>query len=119
MFTSVANAGPVPLACRGDITVYGQGNVKIDETGSVLDLEKGIFTAPVYGTFPITRIDDTTIVFGSETPTNSTLGNLDRISGNLTMTLMPPADRKKLTSGQPAHVTAYVDAKCSPAKKMF
>ena len=76
MFTSVANAGPVPLVCRGDITIFGQGKVKIDETGSVLDFEKGIFTAPVYGTFPITRADDTTIVFGSETPTNSTLGNL-------------------------------------------
>jgi hypothetical protein len=118
-FPCVANAAPVPLVCRGDITIYGQGNVKIDSSGSILDLDNGTFTAPVYGTFPVTRADETTIVFGIETSTNSTRGNLDRISGNLTMTLMPPAERKKLTSGQSAHVTAYVDAKCLPAKRMF
>ena len=114
-----ASAAPVSLVCRGDITIYGQGNMKINDTGSILDLEKGTFTAPVYGTFPITRADESTIVFASETPTVSTFGNLDRISGNLTMTLMPPAERNKLARGQSAHVTAYVDAKCSPAKRMF
>jgi hypothetical protein len=115
----VASASPVPLVCRGDITIYGQEKMKLDNTGSILDLEKRSFTAPAYGTFPIMRADETTIVFGSETPTNSTLGNLDRISGSLTMTLMPPAERNKLKNGGSAHITAFVDAKCLPAKRMF
>lgn len=116
---SAVLASPVTLVCRGDITIYGQGVMKINDTGSVLDLDNWTFTAPAYGTFPITRADDTTIVFGSDTPTNSTFGNLDRISGGLTMNLMPPSERAKLLAGHSAHVTAFVDAKCLPSKKMF
>jgi hypothetical protein len=109
-----ASAAPMSLVCSGDVTIFGQGNqekMKIDAAGSALDLEKGTFTAPFYGTVPITRANDTMIVFGSDSPTTSAFGTLDRISGNLNMTLMSQVERKKLINGQSAHATSHLDAK--------
>lgn len=114
-----AYAEPVPLLCWGDITVYGHEKASLAETGAALDLEGGTFLAPVYGTFRIIRVDDASISFGGETPTVSTFGTLDRVSGALSMNLMPPAERKKLQNGQTVHFTAYVDAKCMRSKKKF
>lgn len=119
MVHGAAAANKVALICHGDITIYDHGTVKLNDTGSVLDLDNQTFTAPAYGTFPITRMEEASISFGSETPTNSTSGDLDRISGALTMMLMPPVEREKLKAGKPFHLTAYVDAKCLPSKKMF
>src|SRR3954451_20601045 len=77
------------------------------------------FKPPMYPAFALTRVGDTDVSFGSEVPSLSTWGNLDRISGSLSMNVMSPNERHKLQSGGSAHYMAFLTARCAPAQKMF
>ncbi len=102
-----AFAKPIPMVCSGEM--YSAGTNTFSELSATLDLDARTFRAPIFGVFEITRIDSTTIVFGRETEPVSTLGNLDRLSGNMTI----------LTTdhGQPTKLIA--SAKCFVAQRMF
>jgi hypothetical protein len=115
-----ANSAPFSLVCQGETVIYESDiRAPFKESGAMIDLESLKFHAPVYGLFEITRVDETTIVFGRETAEASFLGNLDRISGAMTLSLLKPAERRKLNSGQSAKFTSHVTAICQPAKRMF
>lgn len=118
-YSCKAKADPMPLVCRGDLTIIGHGTSRLGDTGAVLDLDRRTFTAPFYGTFPLIRVDDSSISFGDEKADVSTYGNLDRISGKMSMNLMPLAERRKVLAGQGARFTAFIEAMCIPAKKLF
>jgi hypothetical protein len=114
-----AQASPITLICNGSMTLYGHGTTPIENETAILDYDKRVFKPPFYPSFPITRVDESTVVFSSETGELSTLGNLDRVSGNLTMNAMRPSERQRLQRGETVHFLAYISAKCTPAQKMF
>lgn len=116
---SPASAEPLPLVCTGEVNMFDQGTMKIDASGAMVDLDAGTFTAPVYGTYPIIRSEDTSIAFGADNEKVSTYGSLDRISGKLTMSLMTPAARRAVSMGKSIKMISYVEARCTPARKMF
>lgn len=113
-----AHANPVTLICNGHITMDGK-QADIDGETAILDFEKRSFKPPMYQEFPITRVGDSDLSFASELPNLSTWGNLDRVSGNLSMNVMRPIERKNLQAGGSAHFLVWMSAKCSPAQKMF
>jgi hypothetical protein len=113
-----AQAAPMTLLCTGSLTLEGTQS-KIDRETAILDLEKRSFKPPLYPEFPVTRISESDVSFGSELPNLSTLGNLDRISGSLSMNVMRPSDRKTLQAGGTAKFLAWMTAKCAPAQRMF
>lgn len=119
-FLSVAsaNAGPVTLLCTGNLNMDGQ-QVPINGETAVLDLESSSFKPPMYPAFPLTRVSETSLSFGSDLEALSSWGSLDRISGSLSMNVMKPSERKKLQSGGAAHFLAWMTAKCAPARRMF
>jgi hypothetical protein len=113
-----ANANPVTLVCRGHITMDGK-QADIDGETAILDLEKRSFKPPMYQEFPLIRVGESDLSFGSELPDLSTWGNLDRVSGNLSMNVMRPNERKALKAGGSAHFLVWMSAKCAPAQRMF
>ena len=90
-----AQAAPITLICNGSITLQGHGTAPIESETSTLDYDKRVIKPPLYSAFPITRVDESSVVFGSETAELSTFGNLDRVSGSLTMNAMRPSERQK------------------------
>jgi hypothetical protein len=113
-----AHANPVTLICNGHLTLDGK-QANIGGETAILDLEKRSFKPPMYPEFPLIRIGENDLSFGSEVPNLSTWGNLDRVSGNLTMNVMRPGERKALQAGGTAHFLAWMEAKCAPAQRMF
>jgi hypothetical protein len=41
------------------------------------------------------------------------------VSGNLSMNVMKPSERKMLQAGETAHFLAWMTAKCAPAQRLF
>jgi hypothetical protein len=83
-----AQAAPVTLVCDGNITFYDDRqspDIKIDRQTAVLDLEGGTFKPPMYPAYQIKRSSDTDIGFGLENSQTSISGNIDRVSGALSM----------------------------------
>jgi hypothetical protein len=113
-----AHANPVTLICNGHLTMDGK-QVDIGGETAILDLEKRSFKPPLYHEFPLIRVGESDLSFGSELPNLSTWGNLDRVSGNLSMNVMRPGERKTLQAGGTAHFLAWISAKCAPAQRMF
>jgi hypothetical protein len=113
-----ANAAPVTLICTGSMTANGQQMTITRET-AIVDLEKRSFKPPLYSEFPLTRVGESDLSFGSELPTLSTWGSLDRVSGSLAMNVMKPSERKTLQAGGTAHFLVWMSAKCAPAPRMF
>jgi hypothetical protein len=113
-----AHAKPVTLICNGSLTADGR-QIDINGETAILDLEKQSFKPPMYSEFPITRVGDNDVTFGSELPTYSTWGSLDRVSGSLAMNVMRPDQRKNLQAGGSAHFLAWMSGKCVPAQRMF
>jgi hypothetical protein len=113
-----AHAAPVTLLCTGSLTLDGKTSAISGET-AILDLEKKSFKPPLYPEFPVTRVGESDVSFGSELPTLSTWGSLDRLSGSLTMNVLRPSERKNLQAGGSAHFLAWMSGKCTPAQRMF
>jgi hypothetical protein len=111
-------ASPVTLICTGSLTLEGK-QITIDRETAILDIEAHSFKPPMYSQFPLIRVGESDVTFGSELPTLSTWGSLDRISGSLSMTVLKPAERKKLQRGESANVLALMTVKCAPAQRMF
>jgi hypothetical protein len=112
------HANPVTLVCKGTLNLDGKP-ADIDGETAILDLERRSFKPPLYVHFPLLRVDETDVTFGSELPTLSTWGSLDRISGTLSMNVMKPNERQSLRAGRAAHFIASMSAKCTPAQRMF
>ncbi|PSO19135.1 hypothetical protein [Bradyrhizobium sp. MOS003] len=113
-----AQAQPITLICNGNLNADGK-QVNISGESAIVDLEKLTFKPPLYSEFPITRVAENDLSFGSELPSLSTWGSLDRVSGTLTMNVLRPDERKKLQAGGSAHFLTWMSAKCAPAKRMF
>jgi hypothetical protein len=106
------------MAAAGkSVTLISQ--VGIGRETAILDIENGSLKPPMYSAFPLIRVGDNDVSFGSELPTLSTWGNLDRVSGSLSMNVMRPSERKSLQAGGTAHFLAWMSAKCAPAQRMF
>jgi hypothetical protein len=123
-FAGTAHANPVTLICYGKLIKGGSPSgravtVKVGGETAILDMEERTFKPPMYPEFPLTRVSETDLFFGSELPNLSTWGNLDRVSGTLTMNVMIPSERKALQAGETAHWLDWLDAKCAPAQKVF
>jgi hypothetical protein len=73
-----AQAAPITLICNGSITFKGHDPQTIDRETALVDLENKTFKPPMYAAFPITRVSDSDFSFGSESPTLSAWGSLDR-----------------------------------------
>ena len=114
----IADAKPVTLICNGNLTADGKQTPISGET-AILDIEKQSFKPPLYPEFPLIRVGESDLSFGSELPNLSSWGNLDRISGSLSMNVMRPTERKTLQAGGTAHFLAWMSAKCAPAQRMF
>jgi hypothetical protein len=115
----IAHANPVTLICNGHLTMNGK-QIDIGGETAILDIEKRSFKPPLfYPEFPLIRVGESNLSFGSELPDVSTWGNLDRVSGNLSMNVMRPSDRKILEAGGSVHFLAWMTAKCAPAPRMF
>jgi hypothetical protein len=117
-FAGVAHAAPVTLVCNGNLTLDGKQTPISGET-AILDLEKRSFKPPMYPEFPVTRVGENDVSFGSELPALSIWGSIDRVSGSLTMNVLKPSERKALQAGGSAHFLAWMIAKCAPAQRMF
>jgi hypothetical protein len=117
-FAGTAHATPVTLICYGKL-IKGGYTMKVGGETAILDMEARTFKPPMYPEFPLTRTSETDLFFGSELPNLSTWGNLDRVSGTLTMNVMIPSERRNLQAGTTAHWLDWLDAKCAPAQKMF
>jgi hypothetical protein len=113
-----AHAGPVTLVCTGSLTLDGNES-KIDRETAILDLENRSFKPPLYPAFPLTRVGETDLTFGTESANLSSWGSLDRVSGALSMNVMRPSERKKLQAGEATKFLAWMTAKCAPAQRMF
>jgi hypothetical protein len=113
-----AHGNAVTLICSGSLTADGK-QVNIGGETAILDLEKRSFKPPLYPEFPLTRVGESDLSFGSELPNLSTWGSLDRVSGSLAMNVMRPSERKTLQAGGTAHFLAWMSAKCAPAQRMF
>lgn len=118
LVAGTTHAAPVTLICNGSITLDGKTSAITGET-AILDLDKRSFKPPLYPEFPVTRVGESDVSFGSELPTLSTWGSLDRVSGSLTMNVLRPSERKALQAGGSAHFLAWMSGKCAPAQKMF
>ncbi|KRR06817.1 hypothetical protein [Bradyrhizobium valentinum] len=91
----------------------------IDGDSAIIDFDAGTFKPPLYHPYSITKINDTQVTFGFESSTTSIFGTIDRISGNLSMNVMKPEERKRLAAGGSVKMLAWMAAKCVPAKPMF
>lgn len=91
----------------------------IESETALLDIEAKTFKPPMYQPFPLTKVSESDISFGSELPSLSTWGSLDRISGTLSMNVMRPEERGKLQGGGTARFLVFLTAKCAPAKRLF
>lgn len=117
-FTSAALAAPITLICTGTLVAGGQTTQIAGET-AILDLQTNTFKPPMYNAFPLSRVADNSLSFGSESGTLSVWGSLDRVSGSLSMNVLEPKERHKLQAGTSAHFLAWMTAKCAPAQRMF
>lgn len=113
-----AYAEPLTLICTGTLTLDGK-ETTINRETAVLDLEYYSFKPPMYPEFPVTRLTETDVYFGTELANRSISGNLDRVSGTLSMTIMLPSERKALQAGGMVRFLAFLTAKCVPTKRMF
>lgn len=116
--SNAALAAPINLICTGDLVAGGIKTPIANET-AILDLQTRTFKPPMYNAFPLLRVGEADISFGSESTDLSTWGNIDRISGSLSMNVLEPKERQKLQAGASAHFLAFMTAKCVPAQKMF
>lgn len=115
---NTANCSTITLLCHGTMTANGK-QVPINGETAVIDIENRFFKPPFYSGFPLTRVGENDLSFGSELATVSTWGSLDRVSGKLEMNVMTPQDRKALQAGGAAHFMVWLSAKCVPAQRMF
>jgi hypothetical protein len=113
-----AEAASISLICTGDLNASGKTIPVAGET-AILDLDSGTFKPPLYNSFPLLKVRDTQVTFGSESQTLSVWGSLDRVSGSLSMSVMEPGERRKVQAGGSAHFMAWITAKCVPAQRMF
>ena len=65
------HANPVTLVCKGTLHLDGKPS-DIDGETAILDLEKRSFKPPLYVHFPLIRVSETDVTFGSELPALST-----------------------------------------------
>ena len=113
-----AHAAPVALLCSGTLALDGE-NIAINRETASIDLVARTFRPPFYPELPILIVRDNSITFGSEVPTLSTWGALDRVSGKLTLNALPPEDRKTLMNDGTVFFHALMDAQCVPGQRMF
>jgi hypothetical protein len=116
--TGTADANPVTLICNGHLTLDGK-QIDVGGETAILDIEKRSFKPPLYPEFSLIRLGESDLTFGNEAATLSTWGDLDRVSGSLSMSVMRPSERKALQAGGSAHFLAWMSAKCLPAQRMF
>ena len=114
-----AYAAPLSLICSGTLELRDNKKIPFDRETVTVDLEARTIKPPFYPAFPITIVRENSITFGSELPTISTWGGLDRVSGKMSLNALPPADRKTLMSGGTVFFHALMDAQCVPARRMF
>lgn len=117
-FIGAGNAAPVTLLCTGSLTADGK-QIPINGETAIFDLEKRTFKPPIYSEFPLTHVGENELKFGSELPTVSTWGSLDRVSGSLAMNVMRPNDRKAMSAGGTIKFLAWMTGKCAPAQRLF
>ncbi|MDE5454161.1 hypothetical protein GWE18_15135 [Bradyrhizobium sp. CSA112] len=91
----------------------------IDGDSAIIDFDAGTFKPPLYQTYSITKVNDTQVTFAFESSTTSIFGTIDRVSGNLSMNVMKPEERKRLAAGGSVKMLSWMTAKCMPAKQMF
>jgi len=113
-----AHAAPVTLICTGSLTADGK-QIPVNGETAIVDLEKRTFKPPLYPEFPLIRVGESDMSFGSEFPALSTWGSLDSVSGSLSMNVMRPSERKSLQAGGTVHFLAWMSAKCAPGQRMF
>ncbi|MGJ4957741.1 hypothetical protein ACQR1H_19005 [Bradyrhizobium sp. HKCCYLRH2015] len=116
---SAVQADQIVLACIGSINYPANPPTKIDGDSAVVDFDSQTFKPPIFPAYKITKISNTNLSFGLDTSETSVFGSIDRISGNVSMTVMRPEERKKILSGGSAKMLSWMTAKCSPAKRMF
>jgi hypothetical protein len=114
-----AQAAQVVLVCNGSLNFPDNAPMTINGDSAMIDFDAGTFKPPIYSPYQITKVTDTDVNFGLETSTTSIFGTIDRISGNLSMNVMKPEDRKRIMAGHSAKMLAWMSAKCVPAKRMF
>jgi hypothetical protein len=71
---TLVHANPVTLICHGSLTAGGK-QVNIRGETAILDLENRSFKPPMYSAFPLTRVGENDLSFGSELP-NLSLGEV-------------------------------------------
>lgn len=116
---SPTEAAPITLACKGSLNFPENNPMAIDGDSAIIDFDAGTFKPPLYQAYSITKVNDTQVTFGFESSTRSIFGTIDRISGNLSMNIMKPEDRKRLAAGGSLKMLSWMTAKCMPAKQMF
>jgi hypothetical protein len=66
-----AHAAPVTLICDGNLTADGK-QINIGGETAILDIERTSFKPPLYPEFPLTRVGENDLTFGSELSNLST-----------------------------------------------
>jgi hypothetical protein len=91
-----AQAAQVVLVCNGNLNFPENAPMTINGDSAMIDFDAGTFKPPIYQPYQITKVTDTDVNFGLETSKTSIFGTIDRISGNLSMNVMKPEERKKI-----------------------
>jgi hypothetical protein len=119
---TLAQANQIALLCSGVFSMPGRQDIKIQRQTATLDLDTKTFTPPLYPALPILTEKETEFTFGSESPSRSTWGRLDRISGDMNVMVLTPPDRQKLKLGEAGtsvQPLSTLSATCAPAQRMF
>jgi hypothetical protein len=107
-----AQSHATQLACDGAVTLYGPSFQQGDFSGAIVTVgdDVEIENLPMVSeTWPIRRVTDTTVFFGSETTSGSALvGGINRLTGEMTITVWA-ASRAEIN----------VNGRCAPARRIF
>lgn len=115
--TTYAFADPVILLCNGSLSHPPEPKGSIGPSSVIIDLENKIIKTPL-GEFTISRIDADSVVFGQPTNSGSVGGNIDRISGSMSIFWLTAAQKEASKKG-PFKYEMFASLECAPAKKMF
>lgn len=110
-------ADPVTLLCHGNLVEFSKPSTKLGATTVSIDIENGIVKSPL-GDFAITRVTDNSLVFSHPTKNGVADGNIDRVSGSMTIFWLTP-EQKAASKKGPFKYEMYASLECAPAKRMF
>jgi hypothetical protein len=98
---------------------YEPNRMEGTATGATtIDLENERIVTPV-GDFHITRVEDTSVTFDDPGKKLVVFGNLDRMTGKMTVFWRRPEEEARMRAGLTSKMSRYAELGCSASKRLF